>query len=419
VKNTYAGRRPRQTIVEYLDELGETKIDFTFQRSVDLNSLLYKKLPIITVCGTNGKGSTTAFLENILIESGYRVGSCTSPHLEHVRERIRIQGEPVSEMLFETYGQSCRKKIESAKIQPTYFEFLTFLALDMFEQEKIDIAIFEAGLGGRLDSTNAIPRIGAILTSISMDHQSYLGDTLLKIVKEKLPILENAPFSIVSQQEPEVAEFIESTLKKTHLTEGKEFQHSGSSNMFLYEHGAFRLGPIQLGLVADHQSSNAACATAMAIYLFNQGWNINEDNIVKGLIRTRNPGRIEKWTSPEGREVWLDVAHNVDSMSKLVQYLYLRDVVEFHTIFGCSTDKPWAEMIESLQAITQTFHWVTTPTARSWAPSELKLEDPIQCLKKLTEQEHPKILVTGSFYHVGAIRKELPKLGYSVANATI
>lgn len=413
MNNSHEGRRPRQTIVEYLDQLNEAKIDFTFQRSVDLNTLLYKKLPIITICGTNGKGSTTAFLENILIEAGFRVGTCTSPHLEHVRERIRIQGEPVSERLFEEQGQNCRKKIDGAKIHPTYFEFLTFLALDIFENNNIDIAIFEAGLGGRLDSTNAIPRIGAILTSISMDHQSYLGDTLLKITKEKLPILENAPFSIVSQQEPEVAEYIETTLKKNHLTEGKEFQHSGSSNMFLYEHGAFRLGPIQLGLVADHQSSNAACATAMAIYLFNQGWKINDKNIAKGLSKTKNPGRIEKWINSEGHELWLDVAHNSDSMNKLVQYLYLRDLTGFHTIFGCASDKPWAEMIESLQAITGEFHWVTTPTPRSWAPSDLILEDPIKCLMNLIEQRHPKILVTGSFYHVGAIRKELPRLGYS------
>lgn len=404
------------SVLDYLDHLNETKIDFTFQRSLDLNQLFYQKLPIITICGTNGKGSTTAFLESIFIQAGYRVGSSTSPHLEHVRERIRIQGKPVSEELFEKYGQACRNKIKQAGIQPTYFEFLTFLALNIFENESMDIAIFEAGLGGRLDSTNAIPRIGAILTSISLDHQNYLGDTLLKITKEKLPILENAPFAIVSKQEPEIAEFVAQTLKTKHWTEGSEFFHSGNRDTFMYEQNDFRLGPLQLGLRADHQSSNASCATAMAIYLFNQGWSIHAQHIAQGLVDAKNPGRIETWVNPQGQEIWLDVAHNIDSISKLVQHLYLSNITGFQTIFGSSSDKPWPEMIELLQAVTDTFHWVATPSSRSWKPEGFCLEDPEVKLKELLDRDRVRILVTGSFYHVGMIRKLLPELGFDCLN---
>lgn len=400
--------------LEYLEKLNETKIDFTFERSVALNQLTYKKLPIVTICGTNGKGSTTAFLENILIQAGYRVGAYTSPHLEHIRERIRIQGVPISERDFEKYGSQMRMICHEANITPTYFEFLTFMGLLTFEQENIDIAIFEVGLGGRMDSVNAIPRMAAIMTSISMDHMDYLGDTLVKITKEKLPILTGAPFSIVSKQNFDVEETIEQELKQPHLTEGQQFQHSGSSDLFIYEHGDFRLGPIRLGLRADHQSSNAACATAMAIYLHNHGWKkINGEAISKALIETRNPGRLEKWTGPKG-EIWLDVAHNLDAMEKSVQYLYLRNVENLHTVFGCSSDKPFNEMIESLKAITKTFHWVRTPTPRSWNPKDKTLEEPIQCLQSLVAANQFPILCTGSFYHVGMIRKILPKLGFSL-----
>lgn len=400
------------TTLDYLDKLGETKIDFEFARSEKINSLTYKHLPIVTICGTNGKGSTTAFLENILIEAGYRVGAYTSPHLEHVRERIRINGDPISEEKFEQYGIEFKKILDQQQIQPTYFEFLTFLALHIFQKENIDIAVFEVGMGGRLDSVHAIPRIGAIMTSISMDHQSYLGDTLVKITGEKIHVLQHAPFSVVSKQNFDVEEYIEAHLKQPHLTEGKEFQHSGSSDMFLYQKDSFRFGPLKLGLRADHQSSNAACATTMAIYLQNKGWNISLAHIEAALTKTTNPGRIEKWSGP--CELWLDVAHNSDAMEKLVQHLYTRDIVDFDTVFGCASDKPWMDMIESLKAITKKFHWVKTPTPRTWTPKDLTLEDPIQCVQQLIASKPKRILVTGSFYHVGAVRRRLPQLGFTV-----
>ena len=400
------------TTLKYLETLSETKIDFEFSRSETLNSLTYKKLPVVTVCGTNGKGSATALLENILIQAGYKVGAYTSPHLEHVRERIRIDGKAISEEDFERHGNNFMRLLEDQKITPTYFEFLTFLALDIFQKESIDIAIFEVGLGGRLDSVNAIPRISAIMTSISMDHQNYLGDTLVKITREKLPIVQGAHFCVIAKQTPDVAEYIQTTLTQPHLTEGKDFQHSGNSEMFIYQKDAFRFGPIKLALRADHQSSNAACVVTMAIYLQNKGWNISLENIEKALSITTNPGRIEKWSGP--CELWLDVAHNLDAMEKLVQHLYTRDIVDFDTVFGCAVDKPWAAMIESLKAITRTFHWVHIPTPRTWAPTELQLQDPVQCLEKLISQNPNRILITGSFYHVGEIRKRLPQWGFKL-----
>ncbi|MEZ4845868.1 MAG: Mur ligase family protein [Bdellovibrionota bacterium] len=397
------------TTLKYLETLGETKIDFEFSRSETLNSLIYKKLPVVTICGTNGKGSTTALLENILIHAGYKVGAYTSPHLEHVRERIRINGIAILDETFERHGKDFMRLLEEKNVTPTYFEFLTFLALDIFQKENIDIAIFEVGLGGRLDSVNAIPRVGAVMTSISMDHQNYLGDTLVKITQEKLPIAQGAPFSVIAKQTSDVEEYIETSLTQPHLTEGKDFQHSGSSEMFIYQKDTFRFGPIKLALRADHQSSNAACAVTMAIYLQNKGWNISLKNIEAALSTTTNPGRIEKWTGP--CELWLDVAHNLDAMEKLVQHLYTRDIVDFETVFGCASDKPWPAMIESPSHHT-TFSLGPYPDT-THLESSIQLQDPIQCVEKLISQNPTRILITGSFYHVGEIRKRLPDWGAS------
>ncbi len=404
----------KPAILSFLDQLGETKIDFNFDRSLRLNSLFYKKLPIITVCGTNGKGSTCMFLESMLLQAGYRLGTFTSPHVENVRERIRIQGESISESMMEEFGNDVRKKMESENLQATYFEFLTFLALDVFERNGIEIAIFETGLGGRLDSTHAIPRIGAILTSVSMDHMSYLGDTLTQIAGEKIPILEASPFSVVSKQVQEVEDVIIERLRNPYVMEGREFHHSGSGEMFVCEMETIGIGPLSLSIRGDHQTSNAACAFAMAQHLRKTGWDkIDLQSMSRGLQNAFNPARLEKWVNRLQQEIWLDVAHNEDAIAKQVQYFYVRKHRNFHTVFGCSNDKPYESMIESLKPITNEFHFVTTPTTRSWKPEHLLLQNPVECVKKLIESRESPLFCTGSFYHVGEIRSHLPEWGFS------
>jgi dihydrofolate synthase/folylpolyglutamate synthase len=402
-----------KSIFEYLDRLGETKIDFTFERSVQLNEIFYKKLPVIEICGTNGKGSTTAFLEKILIQSGYRVGAYTSPHLEKINERIRIQGENISDELMEKHGASVCAELERHGIQPTYFEFLTFLGLHVFEQENIDVAIFEAGLGGRKDSIHAIPRIGAILTSISYDHMDYLGNTLLQIAKEKVPVLEKSPFAVAAKQDSEVEEYIVSTLKQSHTIEGRDFQHSGSFEKFFFVQDDFEIGPIRLGLHGDYQSSNASLAISMALHLRKIQWNISNEAIELGIQTARNNGRLEQWKNSLGNTIWLDVAHNPDAIQFLVQHFFVRKQRGFQTVFACSNDKPWDEMIETLRTITQDFHFVSTPSLKSWKP-DFALENPVECIQKLMNGSSSPILCTGSFYHVGEIRKKLPEFGFAM-----
>ena len=401
------------SIFSYLEKLGETKIDFDFSRSEKLNSLFYQKIPVITVCGTNGKGSTCMFLEKILTESGYRVGTYMSPHVENIRERVRSDGDVISVEAMEEMGQAVLQVVKKNQIIPTYFEFLTFLAVHTFEQTNMDIAIFETGLGGRLDSTNSIPRIGAIMTTVSMDHMEFLGNTLTKIAREKIPVLEKSPFSICADQNREVLEMIDSKLKHTNLLERRHFFHSGMAEKFSYEQGVTTFGPISLGLRGNHQSSNASLAVTMSLYLRSIGWNqINVASIERGLEQTKNTARLEQWVDQNHHEIWVDVAHNIDSTEKLVQYLYTNRHISFETVFGCSADKPFEEMIESLKTITKEFHFVSTPTPRSWKPP-YRLGQPATTIQSLIRQQKFPILCTGSFYHVGEIRKLLPNLGFS------
>lgn len=401
-------------VFSYLHQLGETKIDFEVGRSDKLCALFYKKIPIIIVAGTNGKGSTSLFLENILFRSGYKVGTYMSPHVETVHERIRIHGQMISDEWLEKYGESTQHIIDQSGVAPTYFEFLTFLALHTFESMDLDIGIFEIGLGGRLDSVHSLPRIGAILTPISMDHMNYLGNTLTKIAGEKIPVLEKSPFSVIAQQSDEVESLIQEKLQHTQFKyERRDFFHSGLSENFIYDHGSFQLGPIPLGIRGDHQSSNAALATTLALHLRDSGWDkINSAAIEKGLTETKNAGRLEKWINADHQEIWLDVAHNPDAIEKLVQYFFVRKQRGFHILFGCSDDKPYEQMIESLLPIQKQIHFVTTPTPRSWKPSNLILGNPVSTLEDLIRKQNFPILCTGSFYHVGDIRKKLPSLSF-------
>jgi folylpolyglutamate synthase/dihydropteroate synthase len=216
----------------------------------------------------------------------------------------------------------------------------------------------------------------------------------------------------VAKQTREIESFIRERLPKKYHIEGIDFSHSGSCDMFLFQEGDVSLGPLKLGLLGDHQSSNAACATSMVLHLAKNNWKMDPKKIRQGLEKATNPGRLERWTHSAGNEIWLDVAHNPDAIAKMVQYFYVRKQKQFQTVFGCSSDKPFDEMIESLRPITKDFHWVRTPTTRSWNPEDKKLEDPLKCLQVLIRRKQFPVLVTGSFYHVGVIRKKLPKLGF-------
>lgn len=307
--------------------------------------------PAIHVAGTNGKGSTCAFAASCLVAQGYRVGLYTSPHLVRINERFQLSGEPISDAVL---GQRVLEVLGA--IGPdnalTFFEFGTVVALWHFAQEKIDVAVLETGLGGRLDAvTCARPQVTAI-TPIAFDHMNYLGHTLQAIALEKAGILKpNVPV-VLAVQPPEVLEVLEQAARKIGAPvrlEGRDFHAEPETDgtRFTYRGMRTRVPRLWPGLRGPHQIQNATIALACLELLEDRGIRISQENARAGLAGTEWPGRLEEVSgSPR---IVLDGAHNPAAAEALVRAL---DAVypgrKVHLVFGVLADKDHRPMLRTL-----------------------------------------------------------------------
>jgi dihydrofolate synthase/folylpolyglutamate synthase len=307
--------------------------------------------PAIHVAGTNGKGSTCAFAASCLIAQGYRVGLYTSPHLVRINERFQIGGEPISDALL---GQRILEVLEGVGTENelTFFEFGTVVALWHFAQERIDVAVLETGLGGRLDAvTCARPSVTAI-TPISFDHMDYLGHTLQAIAAEKAGILKpNVPV-VLARQVPEVLEVLEQCARKAGAgvrLEGRDFRFEPEPDGARFTYRGMRTSVTGLwpGLRGPHQVQNAAVALATLELLEDRGIRISKENARAGLASAEWPGRLEEL--PGSPRVVLDGAHNPAGAEALVRAL---DAVypgrRVHLVFGVLADKDHRPMMRLL-----------------------------------------------------------------------
>lgn len=285
-------------------------------------------LKIIHVAGTNGKGSTCSFISSILKESGYKVGLYTSPFLETFTERIRVNGENIREEEVGKIVSLIKEKIEIMVSEgysyPTEFEIVTAMAFYYYNQEKVDFVALEVGLGGRYDATNVIDKpVVSAITSISLDHTGILGDTLAKIAFEKGGIIkENCPTIVYPQQE-EASEVIKNICaeKKSKYIEcdfkNIEIKSSNiNSQIYNCNINGKELRDLEIKLIGDHQIKNSIVALNVIEYLNDiKITNISEENIRKGLLGTKWPGRIEKIS--ENPMFIIDGAHNEEGAKSL------------------------------------------------------------------------------------------------------
>lgn len=285
-------------------------------------------LKIIHVAGTNGKGSTCSFISSILKESGYKVGLYTSPFLETFTERIRVNGENIREEEVGKIVSLIKEKIEIMVSEgysyPTEFEIVTAMAFYYYNQEKVDFVALEVGLGGRYDATNVIDKpVVSAITSISLDHTGILGDTLAKIAFEKGGIIkENCPTIVYPQQE-EASEVIKNICveKKSKYIEcdfkNIEIKSSNiNSQIYNCNINGKELRDLEIKLIGDHQIKNSIVALNVIEYLNDiKITNISEENIRKGLLETKWPGRIEKIS--ENPMFIIDGAHNEEGAKSL------------------------------------------------------------------------------------------------------
>ncbi|MGG2468357.1 bifunctional folylpolyglutamate synthase/dihydrofolate synthase [Paraclostridium bifermentans] len=285
-------------------------------------------LKIIHVAGTNGKGSTCSFISSILKESGYKVGLYTSPFLETFTERIRVNGENISEEEVGKIVSLIKEKIEIMVSEgysyPTEFEIVTAMAFYYYNQEKVDFVALEVGLGGRYDATNVIDKpVVSAITSISLDHTGILGDTLGKIAFEKGGIIKEDCPTIVYPQQEEASEVIKNICaeKKSKYIEcdfkNIEIKSSNiNSQIYNCNINGKELRDLEIKLIGDHQIKNSIVALNVIEYLNDiKITNISEENIRKGLLETKWPGRIEKIS--ENPMFIIDGAHNEEGAKSL------------------------------------------------------------------------------------------------------
>jgi dihydrofolate synthase/folylpolyglutamate synthase len=334
--------------------------------------------PVISVAGTNGKGSSVAMLEAIYLAAGYRVGSYTSPHLYDYNERIRIAGKPVEDQTiihaFEVVDQA--RQSTQPETSLTYFEFGTLAALHIFAQTQLDIILLEVGLGGRLDAVNIIDADVALITTIDLDHQAWLGETKEQIASEKAGILRENNICIISDPSaPQVIEQQASRLKCHCFRLGREFSyHIDDGNWCWQTQDKTRAALPLPALNGKHQCQNAA-GVIMVIEALSPQLPVNQQALRTGLLSAQLPGRFE--IRQGDITVILDVAHNQAAAETLAEslkaYIGSRRV---WCIFSILADKDIRAVIRPFIRIVA--HWSIAPLASARAMQSAEIEKEIR-----------------------------------------
>ena len=304
----------------------------------------------VHIAGTNGKGSSSHFIASIFQEAGYKTGLFTSPHLKDFRERIRVNGKPISKNRVVRFVEENKELFASLK--PSFFEMNVALAFSYFAQQKVDIAIIETGLGGRLDSTNIITPELSLITNISFDHRDLLGDTLAKIAYEKAGIIKKQVPIIIGEHAFETdSVFIE---KASQLSsnisfaedevEWKKFsQHTIDSRMHLQINGLIQKKNILLNspLSGHYQLKNLKGVIASIEKLISLGWNITDENIRQGIANViKNTGLKGRWDILQTQPlVVADTGHNEAGIKEILEQIRLVTFEKLHVVWGMVNDK--------------------------------------------------------------------------------
>ncbi len=310
----------------------------------------------IHVAGTNGKGSTSHSLASVLQTAGYKVGLFTSPHLKDFRERIRINGEMISEEYVVDFVEKHRSFFEP--LYPSFFELTTAMAFKYFADEKIDVAVIEVGLGGRLDCTNIITPVVSIITNISFDHVNLLGNTLEKIAGEKAGIIKHGIPVVIGETTPETRPVFEKKAKEvgTHLF----FAEEADTQDVLFELGG------------NYQKKNLRTILC-ALNILKSEFNISEENIRKGLSTVcERTGLMGRWqTLNECPKTICDVGHNVGGFEYIVKQLAQQNYKTLRIVIGMVNDKDIHGVLTLLPKEAK-YYFTRAKVARALMPEELQ-----------------------------------------------
>ena len=384
-----------------------------------------KRLKFVHVAGTNGKGSTVAFMGSVLTQAGYRVGTYTSPGLQGLNDRIRIGSKDIEDHRVAEIMTRIRwrvdEMIEEGLDSPTEFELITALALEYFHQEECDIVLLEVGLGGRLDSTNIIEApVVSVITPVDYDHMDILGSTLGEIAGEKAGILKAGTELVLYPQSAEAEEVI--LLKadelgipvhKVNFSQVEIMEQDDYTQKFRYDNEEYKLT-----ILGEHQVKNAVVAMEALSLLDAKSMRIPHDALKKGLLMAKWPGRFEILSHEP--MVVIDGAHNHQGVEvlkrNLERYFSGRKVV---FIMGVLRDKSYLEMVREVSPLAKTFLTITVDNERALSGEELAsiireegakahscttVKDAV--LKALSVMEANDILCAfGSLYYINEVRR--------------
>lgn len=423
--------------LKYLEELRVLGSNYGLERTERLLELLgnpHKKLKLIHIAGTNGKGSTSSIIGKVLIEHGYKVGFFNSPHLEEIEETIRINDENIPEedlvYLLEEIKPYVNKVVEEGYKHPTEFEVLTCIMFLYLYRQKVDFGVIEVGLGGRLDSTNVIKPILSIITSISLDHTNILGNTIQEITNEKAGIIKEAIPVITCNQKDEALYIIKNkallTKSKLTIVDSKDFVFLEIVNDDIpYQRVSVNFNnnkyTLDLALLGKHQIINLSLAIKALEELEKLNYiKVDINKLYKGVKNVKWKGRLE--VLKKDPFIVIDGAHNIAGIeflkSNIEEYFKYKNL---YLILGILADKNVEEMVKIIAPLATEVYTVTANSIRATSANELKevvLKYNNNCISfddynkaiqiSLSKANKDDLIVaSGSLYMIGEIRKKL------------
>ncbi|PKF79006.1 bifunctional tetrahydrofolate synthase/dihydrofolate synthase [Vibrio sp. vnigr-6D03] len=400
---------PLSMWLHYLENIHTSAIDLGLERvqAVAEKAQLIKPAPkVITVAGTNGKGSTCALMETILLDAGYSVGVYSSPHLIRYTERVRINGSELEEAKHAQAFDFIEEK--RGDISLSFFEYGTLAALRLFQTESVDVVLLEVGLGGRLDATNVVDHDVSVITSLAVDHVDWLGDDINVIGYEKAGIFRSNRPAVCGQPKAPatVAAHADDIGAKLHQV-GIQFSYSTEGDKWKWRSGQFALDDLPL---PDLPLPNAA-TSLMALGCAEL--DISDVNIVKGLKSAKLAGRMQKLS--QSPMILLDVAHNPHSAEYLVEQLNKHHPnTPIHMVVAMLHDKDIAETLKVLAPVATKWYPASLEGERAAKAEELimhlpsntgKFDTPTEAFEAARNQakSNELIVVVGSFHTVGAV----------------
>ena len=388
------------------------------QRAIDLLGNPEQAYPIIHVTGTNGKGSTIAFMRELFVSHGKKVGTFTSPHIVSIHDRISINGQPISDADFIRLANQIKEmeqRLLETHDQLSFFELLTLIALLYFKEQGVDLVLLEVGIGGLLDTTNVVTGEIAVITSIGLDHQETLGNSLEEIAEQKAGIFKPGRAAVIANLAPEaqlVCQKISEDLDVTLYQADRDFSFKSG----VFSSSIANLSRLKLGLEGTYQEENAALALQVfLLFMTARGEKVNEEAIRRALKTTSWAGRLEAVTE----HIYLDGAHNLPALERLVEFIQekIQQGYQPQILFGALKRKDYSGMLGYLtDHLPDTALYVTSFDYQGSLEEQdlsgyhrvASYRDFIDDFEK-SAGEKDLLFVTGSLYFISEVRAYLIK----------